>query len=131
VINRKVKSVALCLGHDRKVSLKLTQVVEPVINVNPFKVAAADDVDDSKVVALLDVDVAFVVECRKDKAEGALNQEVDLFYLVSVNIYMLVMKVDLRLEQRTHPSYKVHVFVFKELELTIALFIHVSRELDL
>jgi hypothetical protein len=131
MLDRQNQYLALGLALHGKLAAQQRLFLVPVSKLNVVDLARPDNVDDSEVIALLYPDVSRISVSWQHKCSLAFYQEKGLVHSFVVQEEELVLSIDLRLQQGTHPQDKRHVSVLKHLDFAIPLLIDVQGYLGL
>ena len=92
--------------HDGELTLDLCLLLDPVIKLDTFGLAAAHDVYNPEVVSDLDIDISCIIVFWQDERGTSLDQETDVIDFISLKVYVLVRLVGTRSQERADPTDK-------------------------
>lgn len=116
-------------GHHSELVVQELFVVNPILLAELVVGTAAHDVDHAKLVAVSHLNVIGIGVLGQDEAGLALDEEVDVFDLVSFEEDVLLLGEMELSEQRADPRYERALLLLQQFNLLELVVVHIQQQL--
>ena len=119
ILQGEREQLTLCLTHNSKLPLEFVRLLLPFIHGDLMLQNTSKNVDETKMTSNVVVHVLDIVITWKHKSANAIFQEVHIAYLIALEVNILVLGVQLRLQEWAYPSNEGTGSVPKENDLAV------------